>query len=155
MLRQFFRFARSRKIILADPARDLTAREPRGFTGQTLVLDKQRELFHRWTTDRGTHPHEALLGILALLHGASSDEVRQAPDTITARLDQRGRHDRFERDPHAASIETALFRDAAATLIDMGTIVCHVDTGQHTPQQAASRIARALAANCANLPSRG
>jgi site-specific recombinase XerD len=76
VLRQFFRFARSRKIILADPARGLAAREPRGFTGQTLPLDKQRELFRRWTTDRGTHPHEALLGILALLHGASSDEVR-------------------------------------------------------------------------------
>jgi site-specific recombinase XerD len=76
VLRQFFRFARARKVILADPVRDLAAREPRGFTGQTLVLDKQRELFRRWTTDRGTHPHGALLGILALLHGASSDEVR-------------------------------------------------------------------------------
>jgi site-specific recombinase XerD len=76
VLRQFFRFARSRKIILADPTRDLAAREPRGFTGQTLPLDRQRELFRRWTTDRGAHPYEALLGILALLHGASSDEVR-------------------------------------------------------------------------------
>ena len=36
VLRQFFRFARSRKVILADPARGLAAREPRGFTGQTL-----------------------------------------------------------------------------------------------------------------------
>jgi hypothetical protein len=33
-------------------------------------------LFQRWTTDPQTHPHEALLGILALLHGASSSEVR-------------------------------------------------------------------------------
>jgi hypothetical protein len=76
VLRQFFRFARSRKIILADPARDLAARDPRGFTGQTLPLDKQRDLFRRWTTAHDAHPHEALLGILALLHGASSDEVR-------------------------------------------------------------------------------
>jgi integrase len=76
VLRQFFRFARSRKIILADPARGLTARDPRGFTGQTLLLKEQRELFRRWTTGRDAHPHEALLGILALLHGASSDEVR-------------------------------------------------------------------------------
>ena len=30
VLRQFFRFARARKVILADPARDLAAREPRG-----------------------------------------------------------------------------------------------------------------------------
>jgi integrase len=76
VLRQFFRFARSRKIILADPARDLGAREPRGFTGRTLRLDEQRELFRRWATGCGAHPHEALLGILALLHGASGDEVR-------------------------------------------------------------------------------
>jgi hypothetical protein len=76
VMHQFFRFARTRKIILADPTRDLTAREPRGFAGQTLLLEKQRELFRRWTTDRGAHPHEALLGVLALLHGASSHEVR-------------------------------------------------------------------------------
>jgi integrase len=76
VLRQFFRFARSRKVILADPARGLAASEPRGFTGRTLVLGKQRELFRRWTTGGDAHPHEALLGILALLHGASSDEVR-------------------------------------------------------------------------------
>ena len=92
VLRQVFRFARSRKIILADPTRGLTAREPRGFTGQTLLLDKQRELFRRWTTGGDAHPHEALLGILALLHGASSDEVRhlrinEIDDTArTARL---------------------------------------------------------------------
>jgi len=76
VLRQFFRFARSRKIILADPTRGLTARDPRGFTGQTLLLKEQRELFRHWTTSRDAHPHEALLGILSLLHGASSDEVR-------------------------------------------------------------------------------
>jgi site-specific recombinase XerD len=76
VLRQFFRFARARKVILADPARGLDAREPRGFTGRTLRLDEQRELFGRWTTGGDAHPHEALLGILALLHGASGDEVR-------------------------------------------------------------------------------
>jgi hypothetical protein len=76
VLRQFFRFARSRKVILADPTRGLAAREPRGFTGRTLSLGEQRELFRRWATGGDAHPHEALLGILALLHGASSDEVR-------------------------------------------------------------------------------
>jgi site-specific recombinase XerD len=76
VLRQFFRFARSRKIILADPTRDLAAREPRGFTGQTLAHDRQREMFRRSATGRDAHPHEALLGVLALLHGASGHEVR-------------------------------------------------------------------------------
>ena len=97
VLRQFFRFARSRKVILADPTRDLTAREPRGFAGRTLLLNEQRELFRRWTTGCDAHPHEALLGILALLHGASSHEVRhlRAGDidetAKTARLGSRPR----------------------------------------------------------------
>jgi hypothetical protein len=86
VLRQFFRFARAQKIILADPARGLTATVLRGFTGQTLALDQQRALFRRWTTGPGAHPHEALLGILALLHGAASSEVRhlQAGDIDAA-----------------------------------------------------------------------
>jgi hypothetical protein len=33
-------------------------------------------LFRRWTASHDAHPHEALFGILALLHGASSHEVR-------------------------------------------------------------------------------
>jgi site-specific recombinase XerD len=82
VLRQFFAFARTRKIILADPTRSLTATAPRGFTGPTIALDQQRALFRRWTIGTDAHPHEALLGILALLHGASSSEVRhlQAAD---------------------------------------------------------------------------
>ena len=76
VLRQFFAFARTRRIVLADPTKDLTATAPRGFTGPTVSLGQQRELFRRWTTSPATHPHEALLGVLALLHAASSTEVR-------------------------------------------------------------------------------
>ncbi|MFF5196324.1 MULTISPECIES: hypothetical protein [Streptomyces] len=76
VLRQFFRFARSQHIVLIDPTRTLIVKERNGFRGRTLTLDQQRELFRRWTTDDQVHPHEALLGMLALLHGASSTEVR-------------------------------------------------------------------------------
>jgi site-specific recombinase XerD len=76
VLRQFFAFARTRRIVLADPTKGLAAAVPRGFTGPTVSLDQQRELFRRWTTTSTAHPHEALLGILALLHAASSTEVR-------------------------------------------------------------------------------
>jgi site-specific recombinase XerD len=76
VLRQFFRFARAQKILLADPTRGLTATAPRGFTGQTIALEQQRALFRRWTTGTSAHPHEALLGTLALLRGAASSEVR-------------------------------------------------------------------------------
>lgn len=75
VLRQFFRFARTAKVVLVDPTRGLTAKQVRGFTGRTLALDEQRVLFRRWTSP-APHPHEALLGLLALLHAASSHEVR-------------------------------------------------------------------------------
>lgn len=79
VLRQFFRLARAQHLVLVDPTRGLTANEARGFHGATLTLDQQRELFRRWTTDLSVHPHEALVGILALLHGASSTETRLLP----------------------------------------------------------------------------
>jgi site-specific recombinase XerD len=104
VLRQFFRFARSSKVILADPTRGLAAREPRGFTGQTLLLDKQRELFRRWTTGRDAHPHEALLGILALLHGASSDEVRHLR---VSDIDQAARTAELGSRPHPVPLDPA------------------------------------------------
>ncbi|WP_233290490.1 hypothetical protein [Kitasatospora sp. MBT66] len=102
MLGQFFRFARSRKIVLVDPARGLTARGPSGFTGTTLTLDRQRLLFRCWTTDPAVHPHEALLGMLALLHGASSREVKmlQAVD-----LDFRARTARLGDRPHPVPLD--------------------------------------------------
>jgi integrase len=95
VLRQFFRFARARRIVLADPTRGLAAPAPRGFTGQTVSLGRQRDLFRRWTTSNAAHPHEALLGILALLHGASRAEVRHLrlndidPASHAARLGKR------------------------------------------------------------------
>ena len=80
-LRKFFSWAKNRRLILVDPARGMTAREPRGFRGQTLTLAQQRALFRRWTQNDSTaaaapHPHEALVGLLCLLHGASNGELR-------------------------------------------------------------------------------
>lgn len=86
VLGQFFRFARTHRLILVDPTPGLSARQPRGFRGATLTLQQQRAVFRRWTNEPNTHPHEAILGILALLHGASNQEVRllhvSAIDTI-------------------------------------------------------------------------
>jgi site-specific recombinase XerD len=104
VLRQFFRFARIQKIILADPTQDLAATAPRGFTGQTIALDQQRDLFRRWTTGPGAHPHEALLGILALLHGASSNEVRHLQ---TGDIDAGARTIRLGKRPHPVPLDPA------------------------------------------------
>lgn len=74
VLRQFFRHARRSRLILVDPSEGVsTGRAPKGFTGRTLPIQQQRALFRRWSTDESVHPHEA---VLALLHGASSLEVR-------------------------------------------------------------------------------
>lgn len=63
-------------MIRSSSTRGLSAKQSSGFRGQTLTLAQQRALFRRWTLDPTLHPHEALVGILALLHGASSREVR-------------------------------------------------------------------------------
>jgi hypothetical protein len=94
-VRHFFTWARASKLVLTNPARGLSARQPRGYHGPTLTLELQRDLFRRWTTTGGIHPHEALTGLLALIHGASSEELRNLtisginPAGHTARLGRR------------------------------------------------------------------
>lgn len=76
VLGQFFRFARTRRVLLVDPTRGLSAKRYRGFRGSTLTITQQRGLFRRWSADPSAHPHEGLVGLLAMLHGASSAELR-------------------------------------------------------------------------------
>jgi site-specific recombinase XerC len=108
-LRQFFAVAKAQRLVLVDPTRGLHAKQPNGFVGQTVDLAQQRRLFRCWTTtdDPAVHPHEALLGILALLHGASSREVRLLrrdqvdPAARTVRLGSR---------PHPVPLDPASWR---------------------------------------------
>ncbi len=91
-LRRFFRFAARRRVILTDPAKTVTVSQPQGFRGPSLTRDQQRELFRRWTSSRDdVHPHEALTGLLALIHGATTpgDPV---PDRRGDRPGPPGRH---------------------------------------------------------------
>ena len=74
-LRDFFHFARQRRICLTDPTAGLVHRPARGFRGRTLTRREQSRLLRRWA-DGDCHPHEALVGLLALLHGASVSELR-------------------------------------------------------------------------------
>jgi hypothetical protein len=75
VLRRFFAWARQRKLILIDPARPLRPGPQPGFTGTVLDAGAQRSLLRRWTS-AATHPHERLAGLLALLHAASSAQIR-------------------------------------------------------------------------------
>ncbi|ABM11322.1 phage integrase family protein [Mycolicibacterium vanbaalenii PYR-1] len=76
VLGQFFRFARNRRVVLVDPTHGMSAKRHRGFRGRTLTITQQRDLFRRWSADPAAHPHEALFGLLAILHGVSSRELR-------------------------------------------------------------------------------
>lgn len=73
-LRRFFRWARSNRIVLADPTRGLAVTRSKGYLGEVLDADRQRSLYRRWT-DPNTHPHEAFVGLMALVHGASRAEL--------------------------------------------------------------------------------
>ncbi|HEY5271600.1 MAG TPA: hypothetical protein VIJ34_00035 [Acidimicrobiales bacterium] len=76
-LRTFFVWARSSRLVLVDPTRDLRSSVRRHFSGSVIDLSCQRRLFRRWTTDTSASPNEALIGLLALVHGVSVDELRQ------------------------------------------------------------------------------
>ncbi|MER5717549.1 hypothetical protein [Streptomyces sp. NPDC002132] len=81
-----------------------TDKTSKGFRGRTLTLDQQRYLFRRWTTNEEVHPHEAVVGMLALLHGASSSEVRmlQVND-----VDQQAQTVRLGKRPHPVPLDPA------------------------------------------------
>ncbi|MGW0550103.1 hypothetical protein [Streptomyces altiplanensis] len=75
-LHQFFAHAHRTGAVLHDPAASLDAPQQRGFKGATLTLDEQRILYHRWSGHGETHPHEAFIGLAALLHAATTTELR-------------------------------------------------------------------------------
>lgn len=75
-LRHLMRTAKARRVILIDPTVGLSVREPHAFHGQVLDHEVQRRLYRRWTQEHDVHPHEAFVGLAALLHGASIEELR-------------------------------------------------------------------------------
>jgi site-specific recombinase XerC len=76
-LRVFFRWARTRRLLLSDPTLGLRTNSNVAFHGEVLDLDQQRDLLRRWTTHADQlNPNEPAVGLLALLHGASVAELR-------------------------------------------------------------------------------
>ena len=114
VVRQYFRWARARRLILIDPARAITIRQRRGFTGATLSIARQQQLFTRWATDPHVHPHEALAGLLALLHAASSQEIR----ALTVHdIDLAAGTMRIGRRPHPTPVDP-MTRDAIKRCVE-------------------------------------
>jgi len=103
-LRRFFCFTASRRMVLTDPARTITIARPWGFRGPSLSREQQRKLFRRWTAgEDDVHPHEALTGLLALIHAATTQEIRyltvEAIAPATQAVTLRGRPQPTPLDP--------------------------------------------------------
>jgi hypothetical protein len=103
-LRHFFAWARAARLVLTDPTRGLSARQPRGYQGPTAMLGLQQRLFRRWAGGDGIHPHEALTGLLTLVHGASSEELR---GLTTGDIDPVTRSVRLGRRPQPVPLDPA------------------------------------------------
>jgi site-specific recombinase XerD len=140
--RQFFRWARRSKIVLVDPTASLALSRWAGFTGTTLSVAEQRRLFRRWTSDDEVHPHEALVGLLALLHAMTGTELRalRVDD-----VDLRARMLRVESRPHpvpldpasAAAIESCLTHRTRTETRNPHLIVTKVTKPRMTPASPA------------------
>ena len=79
-LRQFCRYGLRRRLMLIDPTAGVKAPQTMAFRGPTLPVARQRELFQRWSTSPDVHPHEAFVGLAALLHGATTQELQHLTD---------------------------------------------------------------------------
>ena len=75
---------------------------PRGYHGPTVTLALQQRLFHRWIAADGVHPHEALTGLLTLVHGASNQELR---GLTTGDIDPASRAVRLGRRPQPLPLD--------------------------------------------------
>lgn len=141
-LRQFFRWARKNKIVLVDPTNALPAARHRGFIGQTLSLAEQRLLFRRWTTEENVDPHEALVGVLALLHAASNAELRKLRVTD---IDRHGGTIRLVGRPHpmpldpvsATALDRCLTHRTSLGTMNPHVIVTKITKTRNTPASTA------------------
>jgi dTMP kinase len=143
-------------LVAADRYHHLAAEiRPRRAAGQivvcdrylasTLVLQGRDGLPQPWLL--ALNEHTDLPGLAVILTAT--------PGILTARLDQRGRHDRFEDDPAPPGVEDGMFTAAADLLAERGVPVIRIDTSHLAPQQAATRIADAAQEHCASLTGHG
>jgi site-specific recombinase XerD len=132
ILRAFFRWARASRLILTNPAAGIRAARARGYHPRTLAVAEQRRLFRRWTTDPGAHPHEALTGLLALLHAAPSRDLRNLK---VSDIDAAVRTIRLGRRPHPVPLDPASWHALQRCLEHrerLGTGNPHVIVTTHT-----------------------
>lgn len=141
--RRFFRWARRNKLVLTDPTSAITLTPRPGFTGRTLTIPEQRRLFRRWTSGLSdVHPHEALAGLLAMLHALTNAELRalRVDDIDLAARAMRvgGRPHRVPLDPASmTAIEASLAHRSRLGTHNPHLIVTKVTKPRTTPASSA------------------
>jgi dTMP kinase len=78
--------------------------------------------------------------------------LNAAPDVIAARLNARGGHSRFERQPGSSHTESHLYHEAAERLAREGWPVCVVDVSTRTAREAAMIVSERILALYADRP---
>jgi site-specific recombinase XerD len=139
--RQFFGWARRHRIVLIDPTQSATLRPDRGFRGRTLDIGEQRRLFRRWTSG-DVHPHEAVVGLLALLHALTNAELRRLRvadvDPVARTLRIAGRPNPMPLDPVSfTAVENCLAHRAVLATRNPHLIVTKVTKPRATPASSA------------------
>lgn len=141
--RQFFRWARRNKLVLVDPTTAVTLTPRPSFTGKTITVAEQRRLFRRWTSPHDdVHPHEGLVGLLALLHAMTNAELRALRiddiDLSRRTMRFRGRPHQVPLDPASVkAIESCLAHRAGLGTRNPHLIVTKVTKPRATPASPA------------------
>lgn len=142
-LRQFFSWAKKNKVVLVDPTTTIPGSSRTAFSGSSLTLAEQRRLFRRWTSGNSdVHPHESLIGLLALLHALTGSELRSIRvDGIDLRAKQMalpGRPRPVPLDPvSAAAVEAAMVHRSLLGTKNPHLVVTGVTRTRSTPASSA------------------
>jgi hypothetical protein len=137
-LRQFCRHALRRRLMLINPTAGIKAPQAIAFRGPTLPVDRQRELFRRWSTDLDVHPHEAFVGLAALLHGATTQELQHVTD---ADIDYESRRVRLGRRPQPTPLDPWTWTALQRSLDHRKTLGSHNSHILVTAQTKSTRAA--------------
>ncbi|MGH9087266.1 MAG: hypothetical protein ACRDYZ_04025 [Acidimicrobiales bacterium] len=112
-----------------------------GFTGATLTIAEQRRLFRRWTGG-SVHPHEAVVGMLAMLHALNVSELASLRvddvDLVARTIRVTGRPHPVPLDPASvAAVEACLAHRRALGTRNPHLIVTKVTKPRMTPPSPA------------------
>jgi site-specific recombinase XerD len=140
--RRFFRWTRHHHLTLADPTRGIQRQRVRAFQGVTLTRVQQRQMMRRWTDPNQGHPHERLVGLLALLHAASQAELRALRlddiDHGTRRIRLGHRPHPVPLDPVSwAALQASLDHHTALATANPHLIVTRATRARQTPASTA------------------